>query len=266
MTHELHLVEGLVEGHRTGRVGLLAHDHRSVAVHGDGSDLALGLGLTRGGIVVADEVLDHRGARERLAHRDRCLAAAVHAPSVGGSLHLARHLVQRQVEGGHLVVGRRLGADDRALREGGQLHVHGAVVLSGVGFAVDLHVDPHDPVVVLLELRQLLRAVGPEALLDLAVPAGDHNFHVNLLVRTRCAMGDLSGSWHASRSRGAHRTAPGRPPEAVRPVVGTRWSPPGRPGLRPHNRLLRLSQLLCHYPPSPGCGHIWWPDRGRTYV
>ena len=29
------------------------------------------------------------------------------------------------------------------------------------------------------------------------------------------------------------------------------WSPPGRPGLRPHNRLLRLSQLLCHYRPSP---------------
>src|ERR1044072_7777108 len=35
------------------------------------------------------------------------------------------------------------------------------------------------------------------------------------------------------------------------------WSPSGRPGLRPHNRLLRLSRLLRHYRPStPGTSRL----------
>ncbi len=54
------------------------------------------------------------------------------------------------------------------------------VVLTRVGFAVDLDVDPDDPVIVLLQLRQLLLDVLPEPVRDLAVTTGDHNFHLNL--------------------------------------------------------------------------------------
>src|SRR5690349_7735638 len=35
------------------------------------------------------------------------------------------------------------------------------------------------------------------------------------------------------------------------------WHPPGRPGLRPHIRLLRVSQLCCHYCPSLLTRDIW---------
>src|SRR5688500_1566307 len=41
VTDELHLVEGLVEGHRDRAVGLLADHERTVTGHGDRADLAL---------------------------------------------------------------------------------------------------------------------------------------------------------------------------------------------------------------------------------
>jgi hypothetical protein len=63
-----------------------------------------------------------------------------------------------------------------------------------------------------------------EPIRHLAVPASDHNLHVNLLQVAR-AMGEDAPEW----------------------VVVDERSPSGRPGLRPHNRLLRLSQLLRHY-------------------
>src|SRR5690606_33521854 len=41
--------------------------------------------------------------------------------------------------------------------------------------------------------------------------------------------------------------------------------PSGRPGLRPHIRLLRISQLCCHYCPSLLTGDIWTPgEAGLT--
>ena len=98
---------------------------------------------------------------QRLADRDRRTAAVVDAAAVGGAAHLGGHLVERQVEGTHLVVGGGLGPDHRALGERRELHVDGLVVLAGVGLAVDLDVDPDDPVVVLLELGQLLRGSDP---------------------------------------------------------------------------------------------------------
>ena len=70
----------------------------------------------------------------------------------------------------------------------------------------------------------------------LAVPSVDHNVHVDL----PCLVGSL----------GAHAGHPGGV------VPGDGWSPSGRPGLRPHNRLLRLSRLgaTTHLLPSgPSC-------------
>ena len=57
----------------------------------------------------------------------------------------AGHLVQRQVEGGHLVLGGGLGADHRALGEGGQLDADGAVGLARVALLLDLDLDADDP-------------------------------------------------------------------------------------------------------------------------
>src|SRR3712207_7926933 len=76
----------------------------------------------------------------------------------------------------------------------------------------------------LLEPAELLLRVCPERVRDLAVATFDDDVHATLPVEP-CTV-----------SRRAGRST---------------WrSPSGRPGLRPHTRLLRLSQLLRHYPPS----------------
>src|SRR5437763_385703 len=49
---EFHLEQGLVDGHRAGRVHLLAQDQRAVALHLDRDQAALGFGLIRAGAVV----------------------------------------------------------------------------------------------------------------------------------------------------------------------------------------------------------------------
>ena len=53
--------------------------------------------------------------------RGLCLGAPrpVGLAAVGGAAHLGGHLVQRQVESAHLVVGCGFGPDHRALGEGG---------------------------------------------------------------------------------------------------------------------------------------------------
>ena len=79
------------------------------------------------------------------------MPAVVLATAVGGPAHLGGHLVQRQVQGAHLVLGGGLGPDHRALGERRQLDAHGAVGLARVAFLLDLHLDADDPVVVLLE-------------------------------------------------------------------------------------------------------------------
>ncbi|GAA1999603.1 hypothetical protein GCM10009719_05340 [Nocardioides kribbensis] len=86
--------------------------------------------------------------------------------------------------------------------------------------------DPHDPVVVLLEPGELLGDVTPETLLDLAVTSGDHNFHVNLLVRARgraVGVAQLLGtpSWGQADARGPRapvRETGSRPRDGVRPA------------------------------------------------
>ena len=108
------------------------------------------------------------------------MPAAVDSAAVGGAAHLRGHLVDGEVEGAHLVLGRGLGPDHRPLGERSQLHLHGAVVLSRVAFVLDLDLHPDDPVIVLLESGQLLGDVAAKPLRQLAVPTRDDNFHVNL--------------------------------------------------------------------------------------
>ena len=66
------------------------------------------------------------------------------------------------------------------LGESRELQPDGPVPLARVGLAVDLHLDSHDAVVVLLQPGQLLLNVTAIPVGDLAVPAGDHYIHVNL--------------------------------------------------------------------------------------
>ena len=110
----------------------------------------------------------------------------------------------------------------------------------------DLHADPDDPMVVLLQLGELLPDVGSEPVRDFAVPSGDGDVHRDLLSPARRRV----------LSRVQDLGPRGRVPS---------WSPPGRPGLRPHTRLLGRSQLLRHYWPSPASRRVGRRARGRTY-
>jgi hypothetical protein len=155
---------------------------------GDRSDLAL-----EDGRLVGLRVGRHRlHAGQGLAHRGR-RTTAVDPAAVGGLAHLGGHLVERHVEGAHLVLGRGFRPDHRTLREGCQLHLDGTVVLSRVAFALHLDLDPHDPVIVLLQPGELLGHVGSKPVRQLDVATRDDNFHVNL----PCLMVQLVGCGEA---------------------------------------------------------------------
>src|SRR5262245_12978877 len=167
--------------------------------------------------------------------------------AVVGTPHLGGHLVHGQVEGAHLVDGRGLGPDHRPLGVRRELDAYGPVCLARVALVLDLYLYPHDPVVVLLQPSELVGDMVSEAIRQLTVPSGDHHVHGNLLM---C---------------GIRVTCSRPPPSRVGTGVAAWWSPSGRPGLRPHTRLLRRSQLVCHYWPSPAAPRVGRGSRGRTY-
>ena len=143
-----------------------------------GTDLALGVdGLVRGRARRPRPVVEQVG--------DAVVLVLVLAAAVGGPAHLRRHLVERQVEGAHLVLGGGLGPDDRTLGEGRQLDADGAVGLARVAFVLDLHLDADDPMVVLLEPGELLGDVTAEAVRELTVSAGDDHVHGYLQIPVR---------------------------------------------------------------------------------
>jgi hypothetical protein len=103
--------------------------------------------------------------------------ATVHLSTVGRAPHLGGHLVQGEVQGCHLVLGRGLGADDRSPGLRGQLDTYGPLRIPRSRLPLDEHVDPDDPVVVLLQPSELLLDVIAKALRHLAVATADHNIH-----------------------------------------------------------------------------------------
>src|SRR5437588_6008194 len=131
MTDELHLEQGLVDGHRAGRVHLLAQDQRAVALHLDRDQAALGFGLIRVGAFVGvagpgprDPMAVHvgsgrRGARTRtrrgLRHRAGQYArrpdrdGVLDLAPVGGTAQAGLELGEGQVQRGVPVVRGRLG-------------------------------------------------------------------------------------------------------------------------------------------------------------
>ena len=174
MTDELHLEQGLVDGHRAGRVHLLAQDQRAVALHLDRDQAALGFGLIRVGAFVGvagpgprDPMAVHvgsglRGTRTRtrrgLRHRAGQYArrpdrdGVLDLAPVGGTAQAGLELGEGEVQRGVPVVRGRLGPDRGTTGPDGQLDPLTAVRLPRVAFFGDLHVDPHRLLVKLLEL------------------------------------------------------------------------------------------------------------------
>ena len=151
------------------------------------------------------------------------MSAVVDAPPVGGAAHLRGHLVEGEVERGHLVGGARLGPDHGPLRERGQLEPYGAVALARVALVLDLDLHPDDPVVVLLEPGQLLLDVTAKPIRQLAVSTRDRQLPceppVAQLVSSVSPARALRGQ-AATRVRGPGTwTLPGEM-ESVRPT----WS------------------------------------------
>ena len=195
-------------------MGLLAHDQWPVTGDRDRSDLALGHLLVLGRLRRLDRV------GQRLADGDRGVTAAVDAAPVGGSAHLRLHLVEREVEGTHLVLGRGLGPDDRALGEGRQLDLRRPIVLARVLLELHLHLDPDDPVIMLLQTGEFLRDMFAEPIRHLAVPSRDHNLHVNLLsLRSAAPLGgpgqQLPGQGGMEPAWPTWSSTPQSPAEAV---------------------------------------------------
>src|SRR4051794_69758 len=209
---ELHLVQGLLEGDRRGLMGLLAHHERTVTGHRHRADLVLDVAVVLHGGAGRSTGPGHRSG-DRLGR----VLAAMDLAAVGGAPHLRRHLVQREVERSHLVLGGCLGPQDRSLRLRGQLDPYLALRLSGVALSLQQHLDPDDPMVVLLEARELVLHVLAKALRDLALPTADHNVHADL---------PLMGRGHRPLVTPARVDPPAREVESVRPTWSSTPHPP----------------------------------------
>ena len=158
----------------------------------DGTDLTLGVGRLVTGRAAVDEdlVVEQVG--------DAVVLVLVLAATVGRASHLGGHLVEGQVEGAHLVLGGRLGPDDRTLGEGGQLEADGAVGLTWVALVLDLHLDADDPMVVLLEPGELLGDMTAEAVRELTVSAGDDHVHGYLQIPVGDGMEPVRPTWSST--------------------------------------------------------------------
>ena len=84
------------------------------------------------------------------------MPAVVDPSPVGGASHLGGHLVEREVERSHLVVGAASARITGPLETAVSSTLHGSVVLARIALVLDLHLDPDDSMVVLLESSQLL--------------------------------------------------------------------------------------------------------------
>ena len=172
---QLHLVEGLVDVHRGGRVVLLAHD--------PAGEVLIEVGDVRPlrELPVAVEGLGDTGVGGAGAHphAGRGPSSVVDAAAVGGLaqpvVELAGGQVQRRVE----VRRSGLGPDHRPLAAERDLHALALAGLAWVLLVEELHVDaqdlefPVEPV----ETADLVLDVLSVVLGDFDVPATDHDLH-----------------------------------------------------------------------------------------
>ncbi len=186
---ELHLVEGLVQGHRDRVVPLLADDDGRGVLHGGLGRVGRGRGRTghdRGrGCRVAADLLGQRatgveGPRQHLVRQaGRGLVdgggpvpAVVHLAAVAGAPQPFEELGGGEVERRVGIVGAGLGAHDRSLVAHGDLHPFAIARLPTVVLVGNLDVDALGAGRELADLRlQLVLDVPPEPLLDVGVPS-----------------------------------------------------------------------------------------------
>jgi hypothetical protein len=79
------------------------------------------------------------------------VAAVVHPAAVGGAAHLRGHLVEREVERRHLVLGAASARITGPLENAVSSTRTARSVLTGVAFLLHLDLHPDDPVIVLLQ-------------------------------------------------------------------------------------------------------------------
>src|SRR5690606_6741679 len=138
-----------------------------------------------------------------------------------------------------------------------------AVVQARIALGLDLHLHPHQSVVVLLEPGQLLLGVRTEPVRHLAVPGIDHDVHVNLLQSATSSVSRPDRGWSCrGRAPRSVDRGPGVTPytdvrrpakETVgRPAAG--WPrPPRAPApVRPRPRAPAV---------PPGASRPWSPRR-----
>jgi len=180
--HELHLVEGLVNGHRLGLVQLLTHDHRGVAELRLNGDTRLGGG--GGGVLdrcvtgVGEQGLLHAGScLEVLIRCGHGVTTVVVLLAVPGPAKALGQLAHGDIKSGEAVRGGGLRPDDRALGDDSDLHSLGGVGLARVALVGDLNLDALDPGVELLNLDGLVLDVVAQARADLSVTTDDGDIH-----------------------------------------------------------------------------------------
>src|SRR5271165_1286669 len=162
VTYEFHLEQGLVDGHRPGRVHLLAQDQRTVALHLDGDEAAVGFGPAIA--VHGGGDLHRRGGRRQWCGRRDWLHDLQHARHPHGDVVAVLDLApvsrpaepglefrEGEVERGVPVVRGRLGPDGGTTGPYRQLDAFTTIRLPRVALLGDLHVDPYRLLVKLLQ-------------------------------------------------------------------------------------------------------------------
>jgi hypothetical protein len=172
---ELHLVEGLVDGHRRSGMLLLPHDPPGevlVEVGDVGAVAELAVGGGSGREADLGGVVGH-------AHAGGGAPAVVHAAAVGRAAQAVVELggghVERRVEVG--AVG--LGPDDGTLSAEGDLHALAVGRLARVLLVEELHVHPQDLqlAVEAVDLTDLVLDVLAVVLGDFDVTTTDDDLH-----------------------------------------------------------------------------------------
>src|SRR5680860_219912 len=206
---ELHLVQGVVEGHRRRGVELLP-DHDGRLTHLPGVARVPGRRRLGSGAGRRAGAVEHRRRQVASGLRDGTgvVPSVVHLAPVPRSSEPLEELLLRHVQRRVGIVGTRLGPDHRALGPDGDLHPFTRMGLPRVRLVTDLDVQSLRPRGNLLDLGQLLLEMPAESVRDGGVSGGDHDLH-------GCPpLGRVTWSVHAERRPGQRAasaaTGPGR--------------------------------------------------------
>ena len=191
MTNQLHLVQGLVNGHRLGDVQLAADDDWGVAdLDLDGFARAEISGNGVGRAIVRRfrlRLLDDDRLDRAQIDRDRIgVATTMVLAAVAGTAQTKRQLVESQIESTELVGAGGFGTHHGTTCDDGDLNALGGVGLTRIALVGQHNLDT-------LRIRgdsghtiHLAFDNVTEPLLDLRMTSGNDDFHVDLPRLKRC--------------------------------------------------------------------------------